>query len=219
MLRIDKWYVVDSREDLRQACGVSGGGRRRLDFSACVDEEAAGRCVSTDARVVVESIFVRATIVVDDRLAEVKAVVERSAADAAESGVDGLNACHAFESAARALRIGMKLAIESCVDLLRLVQGWVGGVLCVFNACAGLFEHVVEAGTGPWAHIEKDIVDITHTVEPEDRLVDPAVDGDVRGIEHGGLTHGDRSTWVVGSLSCTIAGFRCFGCKWGWIET
>ncbi len=183
-VRIDECYGVDAGEDPRKIWRVAGGGRRRLKLTACIDKKAASGGVSANARVAVESVLVGAAVVVDDRLAEVIAVVERSAADAAEGSVDGLNACRAFEVAARSRCIRVKLAIERFVDFLCLVQCRVGGVLRVINARAGLLEHMVETGAGPWAHIEKDIVNIAEAVEPEDCLIDPAVDRDVRGIEH-----------------------------------
>jgi hypothetical protein len=42
---------------------------------------------------------------------------------------------------------------------------------------------VVETGASPWAHIEKNVVDIAEAVESKDSLIDPAVNGDIRGIE------------------------------------
>jgi hypothetical protein len=55
---------------------------------------------------------------------------------------------------------------------------------------------VVETGASPWAHVEKDVVDIAETIEPEDSLIDPAVNGNVRGIEGGRLTNGYRAAGV-----------------------
>jgi hypothetical protein len=75
---------------------------------------------------------------------------------------------------------------------------------------------VVETGASPWAHIEKNVVDIAETVEPKDCLIDPAVNGDIRGIEDGRFTNGDGAAGV--GLSCAFAGPGSFGYKWGWIE-
>ncbi len=86
------------------------------------------------------------------------------------------------------------------------------------NARAGLFEHVIEAGAGPGAHIEKDIVDVAETVESEDGLINPAVDRDVRGIEHCRLTDRNGSAGVGGRFSGVSGASGCFGCKGGRIE-
>ena len=116
------------RRRLESVCasgrGVAGSGWRYLKLAARVEQEATGGCVAAGSGVVVESVLVGTAVVVDDGLAEVKAVVERSAGDGARSGVDGLNARLAPEDAAGALHVGVKFAIERFVDLLRLVCGW-----------------------------------------------------------------------------------------------
>ena len=150
-------------------------GIRRGDRA--VNRPADG--VSAYAGEVIESIFVRTAVVVDDRLAEMKAVVERCARDGAGSRVNRLDARVALECAAGALHVRVKLAIERVVDFLRLIQSSVWRVLCVFNACAGLLEHVSDAGSRPGTHAEKDGVDVSEAIEAKDRGIDPAVYGDV----------------------------------------
>ena len=133
---------------------------------------------------------------------------------AREGGVDRLNARVALEGAAWALRIGMKLTIECFVDFLRLVQSWVGCVLRVFDACSGLFEHVVEAGAGPWTHVEKDGVDVAQTIEAKDCGIDPAVDRNIRGIKRRGLTDRHWAAAVWGGLSRAFGCCGRLGCEW-----
>ena len=122
-------------------------------------------------------------VVVDDCLAEVKAIIERSAGDETGSGVDGFDPRISLECAAWALRVGVQFAIEGFVDLLRFVRGSVAIVLRIFNTRAGLLKHVVDAGAGPWSHAEKDRVDVTKSVKPHDCGIDPAVHRDVGRIE------------------------------------
>ena len=85
---IDEWYAIDFGESLRKRRRVACGRRSRLELAARVNKEAAGRCISANTRVVVESVLIGTTVVVNDGLAEMKAVVERSAGDAERGGVD-----------------------------------------------------------------------------------------------------------------------------------
>ena len=111
--------VVD-REGLCKGCGVPRPGGRGLELATDIDQEAAGGGVTAGAGVVIESGLVGAAVVVDDRRAEVEAVAQRGAADAALHGVDRLDAGVTFMGAAGALLVGLQLVLERLVDALRV---------------------------------------------------------------------------------------------------
>ena len=122
---------VDSRASVcASAGGVARGGGRALKLAARVDQEAAGGCIAAGAGVVVEAVLIGAAVVVDDGRAEVKAVVERRAADGAGNGVYRLDARLPWSAQGPA---SSDEALDQCfVDFLRFVG--CGAGIGVFNA-------------------------------------------------------------------------------------
>lgn len=76
-------YALKIGKRLGQRGGVAGGRGRSLEFTAHIENEATGGGVAAGAGVVVKAVFVRATVVVDDRRAQMEAVAQGGAADAA----------------------------------------------------------------------------------------------------------------------------------------
>ena len=68
---------------------------------------------------------------------------------------------------------------ERIVDILRLVGGGVSVQVRIADLCAGLFQHVADAGASPRTHPQKNVVRISHGIQPHHRRVGPAVDRDV----------------------------------------
>ena len=93
-----------------------------MSFTADVELEAAGRGITGSAGVAGESVGKGASVVVNDGRAEVVAVAQGGATDAAGDGVDGLDAGLALVGAAGTLRIGIELVEERLVDFLGLIE-------------------------------------------------------------------------------------------------
>ena len=87
------------------------------------------------------------------------AVAQGRAADAADHGVDRLDVGVALERR-RGRHVVAQLVHQRVVDVLGLVGQRLRDR--VLDARAGLFQHVADAGAGPGAHAQKDVVHKAH---------------------------------------------------------
>ncbi len=127
---IDIDRVVHRRKRLGQCLGVAGGRGRCLKLAARIEHEPAGCGIAAGAGVVIESALVGAAVVVDDGRAQMIAVAQGRAADAADYGVNRLDAGFALERHAGPRHLVAQFVHQRIVDLLGLVGGRSGiGVL------------------------------------------------------------------------------------------
>ena len=126
-----------------------------MKLAAHMEQKPAGGCVAADARVVIEAALIRAAVVVDDGRAEMIAIAQRRAADAARHGVDRLHTHMLLRGLTGGLRIEAQLAGQCRVNPRRFVRG--GACIIVFDAAAHLVEHVVYAGSRPRAHAQETV--------------------------------------------------------------
>ena len=65
---------------------------------------------------------------------------------------------------AGALYVVAQLVHQGLIDRLRFVRSW--SSIRILDARAGLFEHMLHAGTGPRAHIQENRVNEAKRVKP-----------------------------------------------------
>ena len=160
-------------ERLSQRGRVAGGRGSSLELATHMKQKPACRGVSADARIIIEAVLVRTAVVVDDGRAEMIAVAQRRAADAARHGVDRLHPHFILRDRTRVLSIVAQLARQCLVNPLRLVRG--GACIIVFDAAAHLVEHVVYARARPRAHAQVDRIHKAQGVKTQHGRIDPTV--------------------------------------------
>jgi hypothetical protein len=94
-------------------------------------------------------------------LPEVKAVIERRAADAADHAIHRLDARAALVQPAGAFHVVVQLVVERDVDLARLVGSGIALVFCLLDKIPGIFEHMHQAGAGPRPEPDINGIDIS----------------------------------------------------------
>jgi hypothetical protein len=114
-----------------------------VKLAAHVQQKPAYGRVTADARVIIEAVGVRTSVVVDDGRAEMIAIAEWRAADAARHGVNRLHQHFVLRCLTGGLRIVAQLAGQRRVNPRRFVRG--GARIIVFDAAAYLLEHVAHA--------------------------------------------------------------------------
>ena len=183
--------AVHRTERLGQSPGVAASRRSGLELAARVESEAAGRGVAAGAGVVVEAVLVGTAVVVDDRRAEMEAVVQRRSADAANHAVNRFDAAAAPVRQAGALAVLAQFVHQRLVNLLRLIGG--RARIRVLNARARRLDHVPHARARPRPHAEKDIVHIAQRVEPQYGRVNPTVHRNVGRTQRTGRADGGHA--------------------------
>src|SRR5208282_1498634 len=124
-----------------------------------------------EAGIVIEAAFVRPAVIIDNRLAQMKTVAQRRAADTAKFGVGAFHLDLRWRLACAAIDVGPEFAHQRYIDRPRLI------VLCIgLDSVGAELEHVSNADASPWPHAEVSGVGVTERVQAIESRVDPVVD-------------------------------------------
>ena len=122
------WIVGDRkgayiliRQRLGQCVRVAGGRGSFVKLATHMDQKPARGSVAADSGVVIEAVLVRTAVVIDDGRAEMIAVAQRRAADAARQGVDRLHPQSICRGQTLVLSVIAQLAAQRPVDFFRFV--------------------------------------------------------------------------------------------------
>ena len=121
-----------------------------LCFPPEIERESPHLGTAAEAAVIVESAFVWPSVVIDDGLAEMEAVAQRSAADATELCVDALQFCARRRPIQAAFDIGLELLHKCSIDRLRFFISCIG-----LNALGASLQHVCDAQARPGPQTEE----------------------------------------------------------------
>jgi hypothetical protein len=177
-----------------------------VKFPANIQCEAAGGRIAARSRVTVKTVLIGTAVIVNDGRAQVKAVTQRGPAHAARHGINRFNSGVALVRPTRARHVESHFVRQRFVNFLGLVC--FGCRIGIFNARGYILEHATNAGTGPRAHTEIDMIDKSQSIKPKDCRIDPIVHGNKRRSESG---------WFANRSRRPALGSRClfgFACIW-----